>query len=488
MQPGTVLPHWTPCDRKKTLKLPAVFRSNINKMLKQRQKGPTPRQVSVRANQSGGNRNHFMVKVLALATLLERLGVDACDPHDGAICVAGADALVRMHPCRKRLIQEDALRSLDAIILGAGPAGLACAASMRAAGFEAAVFEKADSVGSVWRRHYDRLHLHTDRDHSGLPGMPMPQTYPLYPSRDEVIAYFENYATQFEIRPVFNTAVTSIRRNDKGWQADTAQGTITAPLVIVATGIAGAPYRPSWPGSELYRGTVVHSSEYENPAPYLGKRVLVVGFGNSGGEIALDLSDADVDVALAVRGPVQILPRDLLGLPIMSWAIFYEHFPARLVDFINAPILRLVLGSFEKMGLRRAAKGPRRMIDEDGRIPLIDIGTLDKIREGAIKIRGGIDRLTPDGVVFDGGKAEQFDAIILATGFRPDLRALVPGEQGVFDAHGMPLQTGRPTKAPGLYFCGQTTSATGQLREIGREARRIADASKRYMAGLRTGA
>ena len=380
------------------------------------------------------------------------------------------------------------MRSLDAIIVGAGPAGLACAASLRAAGFQAAVFEKADTVGSVWRQHYDRLHLHTDRGHSGLPGMPMPQTYPLYPSRDEAIAYFESYAARFDIRPVFNTPVTSIRRNDKEWRAETAHGAITAPLVIVATGIAGAPYRPSWPGSELFRGTVVHSSEYENPAPYPGKRVLVVGFGNSGGEIALDLANAGVDVALAVRGPVQILPRDLLGLPIMSWAIFYEHFPARVVDFINAPILRLALGSFERLGLRRAAKGPRQMIDEDGRIPLIDIGTLDKIREGAIKIRGGIDRLTPDGVAFAGGASEKFDAIILATGFRPDLRPLVPGEQGVFDAQGMPLLTGRATAAPGLYFCGQTASATGQLREIGREARRIADAAKRYMAALQTGA
>jgi cation diffusion facilitator CzcD-associated flavoprotein CzcO len=373
----------------------------------------------------------------------------------------------------------------EAIIVGAGPAGLASAMAIRAAGIEVAVFEKAESVGSVWRRHYNRLHLHTDRKHSGLPGMAMPPAYPTYPSRQQVVEYLESYAARFDIRPVFNTAVSSIRRDGAQWCVHTAQGPICAPVVVVATGIADAPYRPSWPGSEAYRNPVIHSSEYRNPEPFAAKRVLVIGFGNSGGEIALDLADAGVDVALAVRGPVQILPRDLLGLPILTWAILYRPLPARLVDFINAPILRLATGSIEKLGLRRAAKGPRQMVDEDGRVPLIDIGTLDRIRDGSIKVRGGIDRLTPDGVVFADGTSEDFGAIILATGFRPDLRPLVPDVDGVFDRRGMPLLTGQATSAPGLYFCGQITSPTGQLREIGLEARRIAEVAKRYIAALR---
>jgi cation diffusion facilitator CzcD-associated flavoprotein CzcO len=372
----------------------------------------------------------------------------------------------------------------DAIIVGAGPAGLACAATMQAAGLGVTVLEKADSVGSVWRRHYDRLHLHTDRKRSGLPGMAMPRSYPLYPSREQMVAYLESYAARFDVRPVFNAAVSRIRRDDIQWRAELPQGSISAPVTVVATGIADAPYRPSWPGSELYRGAVVHSSGYRNPAPYTGKRVLVIGFGNSGGEIALDLANAGVDVALAVRSAVQILPRDLLGFPILAWAILYRRLPARLVDFINAPILRLAVGSIEKLGLRRAAKGPRQMVEEDGRVPLIDIGTLDKIRDGSIGICGGIDRLTPDGAVFDDGKAFEFDAIILATGFRPDLRRLIPDVEGVFDGHGMPLLTGQPTAAPGLYFCGQITSPTGQLREIGLEAQRIADSAKRYRAAF----
>jgi cation diffusion facilitator CzcD-associated flavoprotein CzcO len=370
----------------------------------------------------------------------------------------------------------------DAIIIGAGPAGLACTATMRGAGLTVTVLEKADSVGSAWRRHYDRLHLHTDRNHSALPGMGMPRAYPAYPSRRQVIEYLENYAARFDIRPVFGTEVLCLRRDGAQWRADIERGPVTAPIAVVATGIASAPYRPSWPGSEAYRGAIVHSSDYRNPAPYLGKRVLVVGMGNSGGEIALDLAEAGVNVALAVRGPVQVLPRDLLGLPILTWAILYQHLPARLVDTINAPILRLALGSFEKLGLRRAAKGPRQMIDEDGRVPMIDVGTLGKIRDGSIKVCGGIDRLTSEGVVFDDGKNESFDAIVLATGFRPDLRRLIPDVEGVFDAHGMPRVTGAATEVPGLYFCGQTVSPTGQLREIALEAQRLASAARQYLA------
>jgi cation diffusion facilitator CzcD-associated flavoprotein CzcO len=370
----------------------------------------------------------------------------------------------------------------DAIIVGAGPAGLACAATMLAAGLKAIVLEKAADVGAVWRRHYDRLHLHTDRNHSGLPGMAMPSSYPTYPSRAEMVAYLESYAARFDIKPVFDTEVSCIAREGPRWRVESGRHEFVAPIVVIATGIADAPYCPAWPGMDGYSGEILHSSRYRNPAPYAGRRVLVVGFGNSGGEIALDLANAGVTVALAVRSPVQIIPRDLLGFPILSWVILYRRLPARLVDAVNAPVLRLAVGDFEKLGLRRAAKGPRQMVEEDGRVPLIDVGTLAKIRDGTIVVRSGIDRFTTDGVVFTDGKTEKFDNVIPATGFRPNLRPLLPNVADVLDQHGMPRVTGKPTPEPGLYFCGQITVPTGQLREISIEAKQIAGSAKRYLA------
>jgi cation diffusion facilitator CzcD-associated flavoprotein CzcO len=373
----------------------------------------------------------------------------------------------------------------DAIIVGAGPAGLACAVSMVALGLSATVLEKADTVGSVWRRHYDRLHLHTDRGHSGLPGMAMPRSYPTYPSRKQVVEYLESYAAHFRIQPVFNTTVLKVARHGSQWMVDTNKAAVSAPVVVIATGWADFPYRPRWPGLDTFRGHLVHSSEYRNTSLYVGKRVLVVGFGNSGGEIALDLANAGIDTTLAVRGAVQILPRDLLGIPILSWAIAQQSLPAGVVDFINAPVIRLAIGPIEHFGLTRATKGPRRMIEEDGRVPLLDIGTLARIRDGSIKIRGGIDHFTPDGVIFADRAAQTFNAVILATGFRPDLRAMLPDVNAVLSQDGKPLVTGRATNEPGLYFCGFVASPTGQLREIGLEATRISDLARQYLKSQR---
>jgi cation diffusion facilitator CzcD-associated flavoprotein CzcO len=362
----------------------------------------------------------------------------------------------------------------DAIVIGAGPAGLACAAAMGGLGLSVAILEKADKVGSVWRRHYDRLHLHTDKAHSGLPGLPMPAGYPRYPSREQVVEYLEAYAAHFGLRPLFNSTVSAVQREGAGWRVATRRKTFRSPAVVVATGWADSPHIPSWPGAGRYAGLIGHSSTYRNAAPYAGQRVLVVGYGNSGGEIALDLAENGVDVALAVRGPVQILPRELFGLPILTWAIAQSHLPAAVADFINAPAVRFAIGSVKGLGLEIAAKGPRRMIEEDRRVPLLDVGTLAAIRRGAIQVRPGIERFTADGVVFADGRAERFDAIVLATGFRPDLRPLFPQVHGVLDETGMPVATGRATPEPGLFFCGYIPSATGQLREIGIEAQRIA--------------
>ncbi|HXE25717.1 MAG TPA: NAD(P)-binding domain-containing protein, partial [Roseiarcus sp.] len=163
--------------------------------------------------------------------------------------------------------------SCDAIVIGAGPAGLAAAAALRARGLDALILEKSGAVGAVWRRHYDRLHLHTDRARSGLPGLPIPKACGRYPSRADVVAYLEAYAAKFALKPVFNAPVRAVRRDGRAWRAEAGENSQTAPIVVVATGSAGYPHVPAWPGMDEFGGPILHSSVYRNPAPFAGKRV-----------------------------------------------------------------------------------------------------------------------------------------------------------------------------------------------------------------------
>ena len=301
----------------------------------------------------------------------------------------------------------------------------------------------------------------------------MPNRYPKYPSRDQVIAYLEDYAEHHRIAPRFGTRVLRIKRHGN-WCVETDTGMLTAGNVIFGTGSAGSPFRPDWTGMESVPGRRLHSSEYVNPKSFSGCRVLVVGFGNSGGEIAMDISDAGNDVSLSVRGPVNIIPRDLFGIPIVTLAILQRALPYALVDALNAPILRLAIGNLEKFGLRPSAKGPMAQVVEDKKIPLLDIGTVDRIRRGMIAVRPDIARISGADVHFADGARSQFDAIIQATGYRQNLRSLLPDHQDVLDDSGAPAVCGRITRHAGLFFCGQIATPTGQLREIGLEAEQIA--------------
>jgi thioredoxin reductase len=369
----------------------------------------------------------------------------------------------------------------DCVIVGAGPAGLAAAQRFQAQGLKPVLLEKAAEVGAAWRRHYDRLHLHTPRMHSSLPGLPIPRSSGRYPSRAQFVEYLESYAAKFGLAPRFETPVGAIRRDGRGWAVETSAETLKTPIVVVATGWADFPHLPRWPGMDAFHGTILHSSAYRNGEPFQGARALVIGFGNSGAEIALDLAEHGADVTLSQRSPIRILPRELFGIPILDFAIAQRFLPARLADAINAPILRWKIGSIEKLGFKTARKGAIQMIEEDGRIPMIDVGALDLIRQGRIKVRGAVDSFTREGVAFAEGGGAAFDVVVLATGFKPDLRRLLPDAEGVLDREGRPLVSDRRTAEPGLYFVGALSTPTGQLREIRLGATRVADLAQRFL-------
>lgn len=368
----------------------------------------------------------------------------------------------------------------EVVIVGAGPAGLAVAACLRRTRIPFVVLERGDRIAMPWHQHYERLHLHTAKVFSGLPDFPFPRHYPRYPSRLQVIDYLEAYTAHFGIRPHFDQHVISATYVAGEWRTATDDAIYLSPSLVIATGYNSRPYQPTWPGQARFDGPIVHTSAYRNGEPYRGKRVLVVGFGNSGGEIAIDLWEHGAQlVVLAVRGPINIIPRDLFGIPTLAFSIAQRKLPPRISDMLNAPLVRMRYGDLELYGLSKAADGPLTQITKRGRIPLIDVGTVRLLRSGNVKVRPGISEFTDRGVSFADGSTEEFDAVILATGYRPAVDAFLAEASTVTDEQGIPRVSGFETGWPGLYFCGFTVAPTGMLREIGIEAKRIAQAISR---------
>ena len=362
----------------------------------------------------------------------------------------------------------------EVVIVGAGPSGLAVAACLRQASIPFILLERSQRIGAAWHRHYDRLHLHTHKRWSALPHRPFPREYPAYPSRQQFIDYLDAYSRQFQLQPRFGEHVIVGRFAGDWWQIATDHSTFHARQLVIATGQAGEPNLPRWHGQEAFSGQILHSSVYANGAKFRGKRVLVVGFSNSAGEIALDLWEHGGQPTLAVRGLVNILPRDVLGIPGQAISILLANLPARLADLLAAPVVAMTVGRVQTLGLRQARIGPFEQMHTQGRIPLIDVGTLRAIRTGRIAVRPSIEGFTEHGVEFSDGRQEAYDAVILATGYRATLPALeCDVGDGVIDTTTLRHPSGRGAVASRLYFCGYRVSPAGMLHSIAREARAI---------------
>ena len=363
------------------------------------------------------------------------------------------------------------------MIIGASAAGLATAACLKRLGREHVLLERSSSAGAAWRGHYDRLHLHTNKGASHLPFVPFGRSVPRYPSRTEVVDYLQQYAGTVGLSPRYDQAVTRLHRVDDVWITQTATATYRSRDVVVATGMTRTPFVPDWPGRDDHAGEVLHSSVYRNGQPWFGRRVLVVGFGNSAGEIALDLHEHGARPTLAVRSAVNVIPRELVGIPILLIASVLDLLPPRVADALGAPFSRLAVGDVDELGLRRLPYGPMEQIRRDRHVPLIDIGTIAAIRAGHVSVRGGVVALTPEGARFADGTEEAYDAIVAATGYRAAVADFLDAPAAL-DADGLPRASGQEV-APGLYFCGFYVSPIGMLRQIGIEARQIARAIHR---------
>ena len=356
----------------------------------------------------------------------------------------------------------------NVVIVGAGPAGLAVAACLKQAGQDFIILEKASEVAPAWRRHYRRLHLHTVKSFSSLPFVPFPKSHPRYVPREKVVAYLDAYAERFGLEPRFGVTVKSVRREGGRLMVQTDAGLFNARKVVVATGNNAQPITPAFPGIEAFKGKVLHSAAYTEAAPYVGKDVLVIGMGNTGAEIALDLAESGARPTISVRKGVHIVPRQLFGVPIQMVGIASRPMPQALNDWMFPKILDLALGRLERYGIVRPRQGILQGIDA-GRIPVIDVGTVAAIKVGRIGIAPDIASFTGDGVKFADGVEKKFDAAIFATGYRPAYDGFLPAEV-------RPDKSGVNARATelGVYLVGFYNPVTGLLREIGIEAQAVA--------------
>jgi putative flavoprotein involved in K+ transport len=366
----------------------------------------------------------------------------------------------------------------DVIVIGAGPGGLAAAAALGSRGIPAVVLDKADDVGSAWRRHYERLHLHTVRWTSHLPGYKFPRSYGDWVARADVVRYLEQYRRHHGIDVRTGVLVERLDRVGDEWNVRSPQGDLNASAVIVATGYNHTPDIPDWPGLTTFRGQLIHAADYRNAAPYAGKDVLVVGTGNTGAEIAVDLVEGGAQrVRLAVRTIPAFVRRQVGPLPNSAVSIALRRLPPRLVDYVIAASSRLSTPDLSAHGLPRPAPGVYTRLLEDGAVPIIDVGLIDALRAGQVEVVGAVTGLDGDKVLLADGTVMAPDTVIAATGYKQGLEGLV-GHLGVLDSRGRPAVHGGDAhaEAPALYFTGFTNPLSGMFRELNIDARRIARA------------
>ncbi|KAL0323850.1 UNVERIFIED_CONTAM: Indole-3-pyruvate monooxygenase YUCCA2 [Sesamum calycinum] len=327
------------------------------------------------------------------------------------------------------------------VIVGAGPSGLA-AACLKGERVPSLIIERSNCIASLWQlKTYDRLKLHLPKEFCELPLMSFPQDFPTYPSKQQFIQYLEAYARRFEIRPVFNQSVVSAEyEKSLGlWRVRTGEGEYLSRWLIVATGENAEAVVPSIEGMEEFGGDVVHTSRYRSGGVYKGKSAVVgVGIlwdfikGNYRKKWFLFISPN------CVMSCAHSTTRDAGNINFRAVHVVAQvaaHAPCRplLVSGITAPARR-----HWPVGAWPSHLGPLELKNLSGKTPVLDVGTLDKIKTGDIKVRPGIQRLRQQSVEFVDGTRENFDAIILATGYKSNVPCWLKESEMFSEKDGLP--------------------------------------------------
>jgi len=358
-------------------------------------------------------------------------------------------------------------------IIGAGAAGLAALKEMLEAGFSTDCFEKNGEVAGHWNVDYDALHLITPRSTSYFDDFPMPESYPLYPSRDQVKAYMNNYADHFDLRShiQFHTAVTTLSpvgaNGEEGWIVKLSTGEERRyDGILVANGHLWDCKVPEV--AKKFTGRSIHSGKYQNTGEIEG-RVLVVGFGNSGCDLAVDAAQARIDTTIAIRRGQLFQPKTLFGLPRAELS-FVNQLPAEQQNMVMNLLITASLGSHTNYPGLPAPE----TYDLDKQPPVVNNLLLYWIQHGRIKVAPGIQDINGKDVTFTDGRTESFDTILWATGFHARLPFL---ESDLLEWRDeVPLRTAAmtlPTTLESLYFIGLSAPRGAQWPTYCTQARLV---------------
>jgi putative flavoprotein involved in K+ transport len=331
------------------------------------------------------------------------------------------------------------------IVIGAGQSGLAAAWALRRLGQPVVVLEAGDRPAGAWPCYYDSLRLFSPAAFSAMPGLPFPGDPDRYPSRDDVADYLEQYAATLDVDIRTRTPVRTVRHDTDGFVVVTADGSeLPASGIVAASGSFSHPHRPGFAGQERFTGELLHVAEYRSPAPYAGRRVVVVGAGDSAAQVANELASV-ATVTLATRHPLRFIPQRIGDHDVHYW-LRETGF-----DTLPAPWLEQITG---------------------GSVITDSVGLQDSLAEGLLDVRAMFTALDGSEVIWNDGRREPVDAIILATGYRPSLEYL--RKLGALDEHGAPWHVGGVSSTQlGLVYLGlefQRSYASNTLRGVSADA------------------
>jgi cation diffusion facilitator CzcD-associated flavoprotein CzcO len=366
------------------------------------------------------------------------------------------------------------------VVVGAGPAGLAVARELEHQhGITTLVVERAEAPAVSWRTRYDNFRLNTNAFLSHLPGQRIPLTAGRWPTREDMVRYFDRYARLQNLTLALKCEVNRIDRATNGWSLHTSAGAIRTPAVVLATGRYRRPVVPPWPGIAAFDGELVHSADFRNAWPFGGRDVLVVGAGNSAADIAVQLADAGArKIWLAVRTPPHLVHRAMGPFPSDVFLELFARVPACKIDPLIARLNRLWWGDLSAYGFGRPPLGLTATVQQWGRIPTLADELVDTVRAGRVEVVGAVEAVESGRVILADGTSVAPQVIIAATGFATDLDGLV-GHLGVLDEHGNPRGGFACHLGDGMFAIGYGIPSNGPLRAIRLAATPLA----RHVAG-----